>query len=240
MSIEDILGGTKHRPWPLLNKKWAYYQEWNNVLFLHYQVSLSELEKFVPKHLEIDLFAGSPWISVVVFTMEKVRLKNLPYFPPISNFHEINIRTYVKFNNKPGVFFLSIEGEKLLSCKIAKAISNLPYRYSCIIKSTTTCQSKNELFGDQLKLTFEIGAPKMYKNDLDLWLTERYALFQNTINSINTYDIHHLEWPLSELKFQQFEVDYPRYKKLFQEGPELVHFSKGVQVLAWKMNKVFI
>jgi len=94
-----------------------------------------ELKKHVPKELEIDLFKGKPWVSVVAFTMENIRPKNIPAFSPISNFHEINIRTYVKMNNKNGVYFLSIEGGKRLSCKIAKFISDLPYRYSIIDRS---------------------------------------------------------------------------------------------------------
>lgn len=64
--------------------------------------------------------------------MEKIRPKNFPCFSPISDFDEINIRTYVRSHNKAGVYFLSIEGGKFLSCKVAKAISELPYRFSKI------------------------------------------------------------------------------------------------------------
>lgn len=62
----------------------------------------------VPHDLEIDLFEGKPWVYLVAFTMEKIRPKYLPSFPPISDFDEINIRTYVKKDNKAGVYFLSI------------------------------------------------------------------------------------------------------------------------------------
>ena len=95
MRIPEILNTNEHRPWGMPTEKWRFYQEWNNAIFLHWQVELSELKKFVPKELEIDLFDGKPWVSVVAFTMEKIRPKNLPSFPPISNFHFINIRTYV-------------------------------------------------------------------------------------------------------------------------------------------------
>ena len=131
-TILEILNNTEHRPWQMPSEKWKFYQEWNNALFLHWQVELKELEKFVPKELEIDLFEGKPWISVVAFTMEKIRPRNLPSFPPVSYFDEINIRTYVKSNNKTGVYFLSIEGGKKLACTVAKKMSQLPYRYSKI------------------------------------------------------------------------------------------------------------
>ena len=100
IKIREILNRTDHRPWAVPNESWKFSQEWNHSIFLHWQVELSELQKFVPKELEIDLFEGKPWVSVVAFTMEKIRPKNLPPFPPISNFDEINIRTYIKSNNK--------------------------------------------------------------------------------------------------------------------------------------------
>lgn len=157
MTIREILNTTNHRPWKIPNENWKFYQEWNNAIFLHWQVELSELKKFVPKELEIDLFDGKPWISVVAFTMEKIRPKNLPAFPPISDFDEINIRTYVKSNNKTGVYFLSIEGGKSLSCIVAKGMSELPYRFSKIKRTENQYESNNSIFNVKLNIQFEIG-----------------------------------------------------------------------------------
>lgn len=238
MKIDDILSQTEHRPWKLPTENWKFYQEWNNAIFLHWQVELNELIKFVPKELEIDLFDGKPWISLVAFTMEKIRPKNLPAFPPISNFDEINIRTYIKFNNKSGVYFLSIEGGKLASCKIAKGISELPYRYSKIQRLNGIYKSKNKKLNDQLNIEFDLSKVQTKKNELDKWLTERYALFQDAENCINEFDIHHLEWPTQEIKIKKLEVNYPRFSNLINNKPNLTHYSNGVQVIAWNKNKI--
>ena len=237
MKIDDILSQTEHRPWKLPTENWKFYQEWNNAIFLHWQVELDELRKFVPKELEIDLFDGKPWISLVAFTMEKIRPKNLPAFPPISDFDEINIRTYVKFNNKTGVYFLSIEGGKLVSCKIAEGISELPYRYSKIQRHNGIYKSTNKELNDQLNIEFELDKVQTEKNELDKWLTERYALFQDTENCINEFDIHHLEWPTQGIGMKKLEVDYPRFSNLINNKPHLTHYSSGVQVIAWNKNK---
>lgn len=233
MTIREILNTTKHRPWEIPTENWKFYQEWNNAIFLHYQVDLNELEKFVPNELEIDLFEGKPWISVVAFTMEKIRPKNLPSFSPISDFDEINIRTYVKSNNKTGVYFLSIEGGKNLSCKVAKGISELPYRFSNIKRTDKIYKSQNSEFNDKLNIEFKIGNELTEKTELDKWLTERYALFQDTNDSINEFEIHHLEWPINEIYIQKLELSYPRFEKLIKERPSKIHYSKGVKVLAW-------
>ena len=237
MTIQEILNTTEHRPWNIPTESWKYYQEWNNAVFLHWQVELTELKKFVPKELEIDLFDKKPWISVVAFTMEKIRPKNLPSFPPISDFHEINIRTYVKSDNKTGIYFLSIEGGTNLSCKIAKGISELPYRFSKIKRTENQYESCNSEYNDKLEIKFSIGNESNNKTELDKWLTERYALFQDTEKSINEFEIHHLEWPINEIDSIKLNFNYPRFNKLIKDKPNKMHYSKGVRVVAWGMNK---
>lgn len=237
MTIREILNTTKHRPWEIPSESWKFYQEWNNAIFFHWQVELNELEKFVPKELEIDLFEGKPWVSLVTFAMEKIRPKYLPYFPPISDFDEINIRTYVKSNNKTGVYFLSIEGGKLLSCKVAKGVSELPYRFSKIQRTENQHESYNSEFNDKLNFEFTTGKEIKDKTELDKWLTERYALFQDTEKSINKFEIHHLEWPINEINIQKFEFNYPRFGELIKNAPNRIQYSKGVKVIAWGKNK---
>ena len=237
MTIREILNNRDHRPWEVPTENWKYYQEWNHSIFLHWEVDMEDLKKFVPKELEIDLFEGKPWVSVVAFTMEKIRPKNLPSFAPVSNFDEINIRTYIKSNKKTGVYFLSIEGGTKLSCKIAKGISELPYRFSKIKRSQNKFESCNSEFNDRLDLEFKVGEVVTQKTDLDKWLTERYALFQDSEESINEFDIHHLEWPIQEIELTKIMVNYPRFGKLLKKEPNKIRYSSGVKVIAWGMNK---
>ena len=238
MKIQKILNYKDHRPWKLTDEKWKFYQEWNNAIFFHFKVDLEELKKHVPKELEIDLFQGESWVSIVAFTMEKIRPKNIPAFSPISNFHEINIRTYVKKNNKTGVYFLSIEGGTKLSSKIAKYISDLPYRYSLIERSSKHYSSINLKFKDELCFKFEIGKQIEKKSELDNWLTERYALFQETDNYINEYEIHHLPWLVNDVEVKSLKCFYPRFKNLLNNKPDKMQYSKGVKVIAWGKNRI--
>lgn len=132
---------------------------------------------------------------------------------------------------------MSIEGEKLLSCKIAKAISELPYRFSKIKRENGIYQSKNREFSDELNIEFKLGSSQNQKSKLDKWLTERYVLFQNAKNVINEFDIHHLEWPTQKIEITKLKIHYPRFNTLITNKPNLIHYSKGVQVLAWNKKK---
>ena len=138
----------------------------------------------------------------------------------------------MKLNNKTGVYFLSIEGGSKLSCKIAKFISDLPYRYSNIERSNKYYKSNNSNFNDELYFEFEIGKQIELKTKLDNWLTERYALFQETHKGINEFEIHHLEWPIQKLKTTDLEVKYARFENLIGGDPDKAHYSSGVKVLA--------
>lgn len=60
MTLEKLLNSTAHRPWKIPLTKWRFYQEWNNVIFIHYQVELNVLQQLVPENLEIDLYNGQP------------------------------------------------------------------------------------------------------------------------------------------------------------------------------------
>ncbi|AWW30750.1 DUF2071 domain-containing protein [Echinicola strongylocentroti] len=237
MSIKELLQIKNHRPWTLPQGGWKYYQEWNDAIFLHWQVEEQELRKWVPDTLEIDLFEGKAWVSVVAFDMERIRPKVLPAFSPISNFHEINIRTYVNYKGKQGVYFLSIEGSKRLSCQMAKSLSALPYRYSVMKRKQGMYRSTNDPLEDRLHLDFEIGASVKQKSQLEWWLMERYALFQDSPGAINAYEIHHAPWPAKKVTLTSIELNYPRFSELFSGRPDLCHYSSGVQVLAWGNEK---
>lgn len=233
MNIRDLLHTSSHRPWPMPFGAWRYYQEWNRALFLHWQVDEDKLRAMVPPTLEIDLFEGKPWVSVVAFTMERIRPRFLPAFPPISNFDEINIRTYVKQGAKSGVYFLSIEAGNPISCAIARSLSGLPYRYSTIKREREEFRSANVASGDQLQVAYTVGEPLTMRSSLDTWLTERYALFLETKDILYSYDIHHKVWPLNTLFLRDVTCAYPRFEPLFSGFPHRVHYSPGVEVIAW-------
>jgi len=233
MRIQDILTNTDHRPWPLPSGPWRYYQEWNRALFLHWQVDYELLRPLVPVALQIDCYAGTPWVSLVAFDMQNIRPRGIPAFPPISDFHEINIRTYVRHKDRTGVYFLSIEGGKRLSCRIARQLSGLPYCYSIMAREYNCFHSKNSEYGDQFLAIYRTATRLDQKSGLDRWLTERYALFQDHPHALDVYDIHHIEWPVYQLELETLTINYPRFKHLIANPPNYAHYSSGVQVLAW-------
>ena len=102
------------------------YQNWRNLLFLHWPVEVAQLRPLVPDALQLDLYEGQAFVGVVPFAMEGVRPRWLP--PSLAfAFLETNVRTYVVHNDRPGVFFLSLDAAHSPAVWAARKFWGLPY-----------------------------------------------------------------------------------------------------------------
>ena len=232
MKTRELLKYTNHRPFNYPEKPWTVYQEWNKAIFLHWEVDAEVIQGMLPKALTVDTINGKAWVSVVAFDMNNVKLRYFPKPPYISDFQEINIRTYVVCNGKPSVYFFSMEAHKKLSCVVLEQLSKFPYRYSKMSRTATQFQSKNTDLNEAFKIEYTLDDTPIVKDDTDKWLTERYAVFQDYKDSIMEYDVHHLEWPMQNIICTSIVVDYPRFTFL-NNTPNKIHYSSGVQVLTW-------
>jgi uncharacterized protein YqjF (DUF2071 family) len=237
-TIDDILGDTKHRPFDYPTNRWKYYQEWNKALFLHWKVPFDTLRKLVPQKLNVDTYDGVGYVSLVAFTMQKIRPRNLPAVKLISDFDEINIRTYIDNDNRKGVYFLNIEAGKYLSAVISKMLSGLPYEKAIIHRTNENYTSTNIRKNFNLDTEFEVKKPLTEKSSLDNWLTERYCLYVDKAETIYRYDIHHKEWEIKNVDIKRVNVNYKIGDINLTSKPDLIHYSDGVKVLAWERTRV--
>jgi uncharacterized protein YqjF (DUF2071 family) len=230
----QLLGHSNHRPWPLPSGPWNFHQEWRNALFLHFRAVPDELGRLLPAGLEPDLLAGSAWVSVVAFTMQRVHPRGLPAWRPISDFHEMNVRTYVRGpDRKAGVYFLHIAGANWVSVRLARGLSILPYRKANIRRSFGPMEQFDcSGSGPSLHVEYNRGEQIRTPTKTDLWLTERYALYQERDKGIWRYQVHHLPWPLQAARIQGLEFFLEAGPTLAPQ-PDLAHWSEGVQVLSW-------
>ena len=99
----SIVESTAHRPWPMPSAPWLMTQSWNSLLFAHWRVDVAEMRRAVPDAFDLDLFDGEAWLGVVPFYMTNVGLRAAPALPWLSAFPELNVRTYVRVADRPGV-----------------------------------------------------------------------------------------------------------------------------------------
>jgi uncharacterized protein YqjF (DUF2071 family) len=101
-------------------------QIWRDLLFAHWRVPAAALRPLVTQRLELDTFDGHAWISVTPFLMS-VRPRGMPILPGMSALPELNCRTYVRMERKPGVFFFSLDTASRAAVLGARAAYHLPY-----------------------------------------------------------------------------------------------------------------
>ena len=123
----SIVDSTAHRPWPMPSAPWLMTQSWNDLLFAHWRVDASQMRRAVPDVFDLDLFDGEAWLGVVPFYMTNVGVRAAPALPWLSAFPELNVRTYVRVAERPGVYFFSLDAGRRLAVAAARALLNLPY-----------------------------------------------------------------------------------------------------------------
>jgi uncharacterized protein YqjF (DUF2071 family) len=244
----QLLEQTKHRPYPLPSKAWIMTQTWNRLLFAHWPVPISLLKKYVPSALPIDTFDGTAWIGVIPFEISHLRARGLPPIPYTSYFPEINVRTYVVKDDKPGVFFFSLDATNPLAVAAARVFFHLPY-YKAKIKAAEQQRSvhysihrihKNAppaAFSAQYRPISPIFQAS--KGSLDDWLTARYCLYSYYKNQLYRGEIHHAPWPLqqAEAEISNNEM-HPILSAIILQSQPTLHYVDQIKALFWLLEKI--
>jgi len=85
------------------------FQRWRELLFLHWPMPPGALRALVPAALELDLFEGTAWVTLIPFEIVESRPFGFPG-ALADRFLEVNLRTYVRGpDGEPGIYFWSLE-----------------------------------------------------------------------------------------------------------------------------------
>lgn len=236
-----------HRPWELPAEPWTWRQSWCDLLFAHWPVEASLLRPLVPEGLTIQEFDGTSWIGIVPFRMEGVMRRPLPDIPWISAFPELNVRLYVEYEGKPGVWFLSLDATNPLAVWAARWMFNLPYfRATMKLKkegewvrySSHRTEGEPLLFRGRYKPVSEVYTAEA--NTLEHWLTERYCLYaEGPKGTLYRAEVHHEPWPLQQAK-ANIEINQMAlpYGIDVSNSPTVLHFASRLDVVVWPLEQV--
>lgn len=230
-------------------------QRWCDLLFAHWPVPTAALRPLVPERLEIDTFDGTAWIAAVPFRMEAVRPRGLPVVPWLSAFPELNVRTYVKLGDRPGVFFFSLDATNPIAVSVARRFFLLPYfraRMTCEPDGDALRYSSTRTHAGTPSARFEGSygpAGDVFRSppgSLDHFLTERYCLYASGTSvgrpSEDLYraEVDHAPWPLqpAEATIEVNSVLEPvGLGSATEVAPHLL-FARSLDVRVWPLRKV--
>lgn len=241
MKITDVLA---HRPWPLPSGPWIMRQSWHDLLFAHWPLPAADVRAKVPAELELETHGGDAWIGVVPFRMSGVRPRGLPALPWLSAFPELNLRTYVRFEGRPGVWFFTLEASQRIAVLVARRWFHLPYHHARM----SSVRRGEELEYASLRLDRR-GAPASFRarygptspvrqarpGSFEHWATERYCLYAVTPRrQVLRGEIHHPPWPLQDARIaiEESTIAAAHGLTLPARAPVL-HFARRQEVLVW-------
>jgi len=206
-----------------------------------------------PLHPHLDLFDGKAWLGIVPFWMSGVRLRGMPPVPGLSRFAELNVRTYVQIDGKPGVYFFSLDAENLPAVLAARLGFGLRYFYARMSVSAAFVRPAAYSIG---YWSHRRGSspPAIYDGSygpssetifqalpgtLEHFLIERYCLYSVSGRKISRCDIHHAPWPLQNAlcKTTSNTVAEADGIKL-PCGEPLLHYAQRLKVLVWLPTRV--
>ncbi len=245
LNPRKILSHTAHRPWPLSKRPWIGVQAWHDLLFAHWPVSPEALRPLVPPVLPLDTYDGQCWVGVIPFHMSNVRPRGIPPLPGISAFPELNVRTYVVLDGKPGVYFFSLDAANVPAVWTARAFYHLPYYYAHmkadVREEVVRYSSERFLTPATLKAEYQPIGPAQppTAGTLDYWFTERYCLYTVWRKRVYRGEIHHAPWPLQAASAEILNNTMAAAAGItLPDTLPRLHFAKRQDVLIWALQRV--
>ena len=252
-TLDNLVRQVAHRPWPLPAGPWVMTQVWHDLLFAHWPVPRAALRPIIPSALEVDMFDGQAWLGVVPFGMDRVYPRRTFPVPWLSRFLELNVRTYVRVGDRPGVYFFSLDAANPVAVEVARRWYQLPYYHAHM---SLRHGRHNRLVYHSYR-THPGAAPAEFKasyrptgpvalakpGSLEAWLTERYCLYTvDRKGRIFRGEIHHAPWPLqpAEAEIEVNTMVLPHGLRLPDHGrrPALLQFARHLDTVEWPITKL--
>lgn len=228
------------------------YQNWEELLFLHWSFDPEVIQRTLPPGLLVDTFNGRAWIGVVPFFMSGVRPRFLPSIPRVSNFQELNLRTYVvDREGRSGVWFYSLDTSDLLPVWIARRFFHLNYVHASmsaersaeqVVYRSARCMNDEVLVKQSFAWQRKGDALLAEAGSLEHFLVERYRLysFDAKRQQLYTGTVAHEPYQIQKVDLREYS------SRLFalngfdepHGAPESVIASAGARVSIHPLCKV--
>ncbi len=227
------------------------YQEWSDLLFLHWQYPASAIQATLPDGLYVDTFQGRAFLGIVPFSMRNIRPRFLPAVPWLSNFLELNLRTYVHDRHgMPGVWFYTLEANQRIAVALARRFFHLPYRHADMQADplpgggfryqSRRIQQTNPYLNCLFEYTPTVAMPQPQVGSLEFFLVERYRLYSNTPQGIRSGAVHHHPYPLFHANLAAYDENLSALERFAPTGrpPDHIAYSPRVAVEVFPLKSV--
>lgn len=222
-------------------------QEWNHLGFVHWSYPAEEVQQLLPAQLQVDTYGGAAWVGLIGFAMENIVTPRGISAGPLSNFPEVNVRTYViDPDGRRNVWFFSLDINRLAPVAVAQTMFGLPYRWGrCSVTGhadsweyTVKRRSRKPA---ATRFIVQPG-PHLLPGDetsLELFLTARWGMSTMWRGRLFHGSVDHPRWPLQRASLTALDDSLVTAAGLSPPADApVVHFSSGVPVKIGRLRPV--
>lgn len=230
---------------------------WENLIMANYAVPPAVLKPYIPAGVELDLFKGEAFVSLVGFMFKNTRLFGIP-IPFMGSFEEINLRFYVKRMEqgkiRRGVVFIN----ETVPYKPVAWLANTLYK-----EHYTAIPTRHRIsgHGDEKHIQYEwkvkdiwnqiqVNAPcqtlEMQSGSHEEFIFEHYYGYTR-IGEDHTqeYEVKHPRWRIHPVIHYHIQCDFgafygPEFAFLNNAVASSVLLAQGSPVsVKWKRRNIF-
>jgi uncharacterized protein YqjF (DUF2071 family) len=223
---------------------------WDRSVFIHYEAEPSILQRQVP--FELDLHEGRAFVSIVAFTLLRMRPRiggriGEWLLKPIGSHEFLNVRTYVRRNSEPGIFFLAEWLSNQLSVRLGPRTFGLPYRFGQIAYEhanrgnaiSGTVQAADGLLHYRSVVLAADFRPSE-AGSLAEFLLERYTAFTFREQRRRLFRVWHEPWEQIPIEVEVSADDLMAATGPWWESAECIgaNYSPGVEVWMGRPHRI--
>jgi len=194
--------------------------------------------RLLPDWIELDTHDGAAWLGIVPFVLTGLRIRGLPPLPRVSTFPELNVRTYVVRDGRPGIWFLSLDAGSRWFVEAAKRLYRIPYRLAQMssMREDDGVRYDSSRPGGSFSARYQGVGPlfRAAPGSLEEFLTERYCLYTEDRGRPASADIHHAPWDLQQGE-AKIELNTMSPVALPAEPPHVL-FSPRQDTVVWPLE----
>lgn len=213
--------------------------EWRKLAMANYAVDPQLLKSFLPAGTELDLWNDTCYVSLVGFMFLNTRLKGFSV-PCHSNFEEVNLRFYVKYEEhgvvKRGVVFIKEIVPRAALTLVANRIYKENYQTLPMKHRWTTTHDRLAVDyawkkgkWNHFKVVADNRTVEIVEGSEEEFITEHYWGYTKIDNNITSqYGVEHPRWQVYPV--EDFAIDV-NFKAVYGESFSFLAYQEPVSVM---------
>jgi uncharacterized protein YqjF (DUF2071 family) len=181
---------------------------WVETLMVHLEVDPDALQRVTP--FALDRLEGRAYVSLVCFRLCRMRPRlggrlGEWLMKPVGTHEFLNVRTYVKHRDEPGIYFLAEWLPNALSVALGPIVFGLPFHLGTLrydhaadtgsLNGTVIDRATGGRLSYRGRCDTDTGFAPCVAGSRDEWLMERYTAFTDVGRGTGCFRVWHPPWP---------------------------------------------